>query len=124
MADDPYVPDEQMPYRHNPVQMLPWLDTRIEVEVFQHRPTQSERLAEWCGGEVKFTTELVVRVPTADGPVDAPLGDFVVSDGEHFRVERAADGFFLKYWPVGRDPGWSHRCYQSWEQSDDNGAGQ
>lgn len=116
MADDPHVPDDELPYRHNPIQYLPWLNTLVEVEVFQHRPGQSQRLAEWCGGEVAYEDGLVVRVPTEAGVVAAPLGDFVLSDGEKFWVERAADGFFTRYWPVGKDPGWSHTCKQSWEQ--------
>jgi hypothetical protein len=115
VADDPAVGDDELPYRHNPIRNLPWLDTRVEYEVFQHRPGLSQRLAEWCGGEVAFTDQLVVRVPAQPSAV-ARLGDFVVRDGERFWVERAEDGFFLRYWPVGKDPGWSHRCYMDWEE--------
>jgi hypothetical protein len=114
VADDPFVSDEEMPYRHNPIRNLPWLDTKTELEVFQHRAGQSIRLAEWCEGEVAFTDQLVVRVPGTP-PSIARLGDFVVTDGERYWVE-PADGFFLRYWPTGRDPGWSHRCYMNWEE--------
>lgn len=118
MTDDPWVPDEEMPYRHNPIRSLPWIDSKTEVEVFQHRPGQSQRLAEWCGGSVSFTNQLVVLVPdaTEENVLNpARLGDFVVLADGVFHVERAEDGFFQKYWPVGRDPGWTHRCFMSWE---------
>lgn len=113
MADDPFTPDDDLPARHNPIRNLPWLDTNTEYEVFQHRAGQSQRLAEWCGGEVAFADDLVVRVPNVG---DVHLGDFVLFDGERFWIERA-DGFFLRFWPVGRDPGWAHHCRMPWEVS-------
>lgn len=120
MADDPFVPDEQLPFRHNPIVNLPWIDVKTEYEVFQHRAGQSERLAEWCGGKVAFTDQLVVLVPDPGGDpaivVPAKLGDFVVGNGDRFWVE-PADGFFQRYWPVGRDPGYAHRCYMPWESA-------
>lgn len=114
MADSPHVEDNDQPFVHNPIRALPWIDSKTEVAVFQHRPGQSTRLAEWCGGEVAFTDRIVVRVPTEGGSVDAELGDFVVQQGDRFSVE-PADGFNLRFWPKGRDPGWSHRCYMDWE---------
>ena len=117
MTDQPFVENDEMPFEHHPIQYLPWLDTRTRYEVFQHRPGQSQRLAEWCGGEVAFVDELIVRVPTEPGVhAHAALGDFVVGDGEKFWVE-PANGFNQRYWPVGRDPGWPHTCTQPWEVS-------
>jgi len=116
VADDPFVPDDQMPFRHNPIVNLPWRDVKTEYEVFQHRAGQSERLAEWCGGEVAFVDGLVVRVPTQPGVhAHAHLGDFVIGNGDRFWVE-PGDGFFQRYWPVGRDPGWAHHCRMPWEE--------
>lgn len=117
MTGDPHVPDEDMPAVHNPIRQLPWLDTLTEVEVFQHRPGQSQRLAEWCGGSVSFTDRLVVLVPDAADPNvlnPAQLGDFVVLVDGVFHVEQP-DGFNQRFWPAGRDPGWSHRCFMDWE---------
>lgn len=115
MTDSPYIEDGDMPFTHNPIRALPWIDTKVECEVFQHRAGQSQRLAEWCGGEVAFIDELVVRVPTAPGVHGhARVGDFVVRTGEEYRVE-PPEGFNLRFWPVGRDPGWSHRCFMDWE---------
>lgn len=118
MADDPFVPDEEMPYRHNPIVNLPWLDTKTEYEVFQHRAGQSQRLAEWCGGEVSFIGAIVVLVPHPElEPMQvAQLGDFVIGNGDRFWVE-PADAFHQRYWPVGKDPGWAHRCTMPWEES-------
>jgi hypothetical protein len=119
VTDSPFVDNDDMPYVHNPIQQLPWLDTRVQVEVFQHRAGLSNRLAEWCGGSVGFTDRLVVLVPDAEDPNvlnPAGLGDFVVLADGAFRVE-SPDGFNQRFWPVGRDPGWSHRCFMDWEAS-------
>jgi hypothetical protein len=116
VTDDPHTPNDELPARHNPIRALPWLDTLTEVEVFQLRPTLHNRLAEWCGGEAAVENgEIVVRIPGSPQVV-ARLGDFVVFADGVFYVE-PADGFFLKYWPVGRDPGWTHRCFMDWEGS-------
>lgn len=114
MTDSPFVENDDMPFVHNPIRALPWLDTKTEVEVFQLRPTLENRLAEWCGGEVIVVDAgLAVRVPGTPSQT-AHLGDFVVlADGE-FTVE-SPDGFNLRFWPKGRDPGWSHRCFMNWE---------
>lgn len=118
MTDSPFVEDDDMPFVHHPIRALPWLDTKTELEVFQHRAGQSQRLAEWCGGRVAFTDQLVVLVPDSeDSNVlnPAQLGDFVVKSGAMFHVEHP-DGFYLRFWPKGRDPGWSHRCFMNWEE--------
>lgn len=116
MTDSPFIDDDDLPFAHNPVRNLPWLDTMTEVTVFQYRPTLENRLAEWCGGTVAVdeNAQLVVRLPGGDV---AHLSDFVVFDGENYRVE-PADGFNHRYWPVGRDPGWTHRCFMKWEGPD------
>ena len=119
MTDSPYIDDADQPYTHNPIRNLPWIDTKTEVTVFQYRPTLENQLAEFCGGTVAVVDgQLVVLVPDPGGDENirlrAHLGDYVVTDGEKFWVE-AADGFNQRYWPVGRDPGWSHRCYMDWE---------
>jgi hypothetical protein len=114
VTDSPFVEDDDQPFTHNPIRALPWLDTRVEVEVFQLRPTLEHRLAEWCDGEVIVDgTQLAVRIP-GRVPKVARLGDFVVLDGEEFVVV-PPDGFNLRFWPVGRDTGWSHRCFMNWE---------
>jgi hypothetical protein len=116
--DNPFIENDEQPHPHNPIQYLPWLDTRAEHAVFQLRPTLENRLAEWCGGTVAVENgQLVVQIPGSP-PVTARLGDFVIHDGERYRVE-SPDGFNTRYWPVGRDPGWSHRCHQRWEGSAD-----
>jgi hypothetical protein len=115
VADDPFTPDDDLPARHHPIRNLPWLDVTTEHEVFQHRAGQSARLAEWCGGEVAFVDDLIVRVPTAPGVhAHARLGDFVLFDGQRYWVEQA-DGFFQRFWPVGKDPGFAHHCRMPWE---------
>lgn len=116
MADDPFTPDDDLPARHHPIRNLPWLDVTTEYEVFQHRAGQSARLAEWCGGTVAFTTDLVVLVPHPElaEAQEARLGDFVVGNGDRFWVE-SADGFFQRFWPVGKDPGFVHHCRMPWE---------
>lgn len=117
MSDSPFIDDDDMPFAHNPVRNLPWLDTMTEVTAFQFRPTLENRLAEWCGGVVAILDgQLVVHIP-GDPPTTAHLSDFVVFDGENYRVE-PADGFNHRYWPVGRDPGWQHRCFMKWEEPD------
>jgi hypothetical protein len=114
VADSPYIDDDAMPFLHNPIRNLPWLDTKTAYETFQFRPTLENRLAEWAGGVVAVEDgQLIVRIPGAP-PVTARLGDFVLTDGERFWVE-SPDGFNLRFWPVGRDPGWSHRCFMDWE---------
>lgn len=114
MSDQPFVENDDMPFVHNPIRALPWIDSGTEVEVFQLRPTLHNRLAEWCSGEVVVTERgLGVRIPGTP-PQTAQLGDFVVRAADVFTVE-SADGFFLRFWPKGRDPGWSHRCFMNWE---------
>lgn len=113
MNDTPFIDNDDMPFPHNPIRNLPWLDNLTEVEVFQFRPTLENRLAEWCGGTVAVDddAQLVVRIPGGD---EAHLSDFVVLQDGEYRVE-PADGFTHRYWPVGRDPGWTHRCFMNWE---------
>ena len=119
MGDHPFVDDDGMPYPHHPIRNLPWLDTLVELKVFQLRAGLSYRLAEWTRGKVAVENgEQVVIIPGRP-PVTARLGDYVLSDGERFWVE-SADGFNLRFWPVGRDPGWSHRCFMSWEVASDD----
>lgn len=112
MTDSPFIDDDDQPFTHNPIRHLPWLDTRTEVHVFQYRPTLERRLAEWCGGKVAVRdAQLVVEIPGGDV---AHLSDYVVLQDDEYRVE-PADGFNHRYWPVGRDPGWTHRCFMEWE---------
>jgi hypothetical protein len=116
VSDGPTIADDDLPARHHPIEYLPWLNIRAEVELFQLRPGQAYRLAEWAGGEVAVENgEHVVLIP---GPpaLTARLGDWVGTDGERHWIE-PADGFNTRYWPVGRDPGWAHTCRQPWEQT-------
>jgi hypothetical protein len=116
MADLPFVEDDAMPFQHHPIRALPWLDTKTAYGVFQFRPTLEHRLAEWCDGTVAVEDGALVVQILGPPPVTARLGDFVLTDGERFWVE-SPDGFNLRFWPVGRDPGWSHRCFMNWEES-------
>jgi hypothetical protein len=109
----PALGPDDFPAVHHPIDYLPWLDTAVEVQVHQHRAGLSEELAQWCGGSVSFTDQLVVLVPDAveeDVLNPAGLGDFVLLRDGVFHVERP-DGFFLRYWPIGRDPGYSFKCF-------------
>ena len=105
----PDLGSDDFPHVHNPIDYLPWLDSGVEVQVFQLRPTLESRLAEWCGGEVVPDPQvgLTVRVP---GAGIARLGDFVLFDGTAFSIT-SSDGFNQRFWPVGRDPGFSFTCY-------------
>lgn len=104
MSDQPYVENDDMPYTHHPIEYLPWLNTDAEVEVFQLRPTQEYRLAEWIGGKVAFEDgEIVVAGPG----VTVRMGEYVIRNGDTIAVE-PAEGFHTRYWPKGRDPRWPH----------------
>lgn len=109
----PNLVSEDFPFVHNPIEHLPWLDDTKEAQVFQNRPLTAEALAEWCGGYTAIEDgQRVVHVP---GGLVAHLSDFVVYEDAEYRIE-PADGFNGRYWPVGRDPGWTHRCYMEWEE--------
>src|SRR5690606_40207201 len=76
---------------------------------FQNRPLTVERLVEWCGGEFVPATG-AIRLDIDGEPVEVPIGDWVLSDGERFWTFPAAQGFNLYYWPAGRDPGFTFTC--------------
>lgn len=98
------------PFPHNPIENLPWLDDTTEVQVFQLRVLLQDRLAEWCGGEVAIEDGwYVVRVP---GGLTVHNGEYLVKHADGGYSVEPADGFTHRYWPVGRDPGWSFVCYQ------------
>jgi hypothetical protein len=52
VGDHPFVDDDAMPYPHHPIRNLPWLDTLVELKMFQLRAGLSYRLAEWTRGKV------------------------------------------------------------------------
>jgi hypothetical protein len=111
--DGPTVDDDDLPFVHHPIEYLPWL-VPGEVQAFQLRPTLENRLAEWCGGETAVEEGRIVVLIPGPPALTVRQGDWVVYDGERYRVEPAG-GFNTRYWPRGVDPGWSHRCYASWE---------
>lgn len=112
---------EHYPHRFHPlVDVHPWVEddtgqrvrdktqtvrepdrTATAVEVFQLRPGDAARLAEWSG---------VSGYPGADGGVllvddgrvvgQVRLGDFVVRDDDGLRVEQAESGFFMRWAPA------------------------
>lgn len=111
----PQLGPDDFPAVHHPIEYLPWLDTDTEFEVFQHRSGQTERFAQWCGGEIT-TDGPIVHVETDQGIEDVPVGDYVLirrvpGEADEVYVERAATGFNINFWPVGRDPGWTHHCF-------------
>lgn len=101
---DPHIADGELPYVHQPVELVGWMDNSAEFDAFQNRPLVRSQLALWCGGVLDGMT-----VVLPDG-TDVPIGDWVLTDGSRFWAERG-DGFHQRYWPADRDPGFSHRCF-------------
>jgi hypothetical protein len=77
-------------------------DTSGTVEVFQLRPGDEARLAEWVGGGyvALINGGPAVLLPGNVGVVG--LGDFALRRGEDLWAERA-DGFFQRYTPAAED---------------------
>ena len=114
----PIIPDDDLPYVHNPIEYLPRRNPLVEVEMFQLRPELENRLAEWAGGRVAFEDGgLVVTIPGRP-PITARLGDWVAYDGEKYWIE-SPDDFLLRFWPKAVEPDWPWRCYREGEGPDD-----
>lgn len=91
-----YVEDGDFPAVFNPVQYLPFRNNHAESSGFQLRPGTWDALAEWCGG-VKAVVDGGQAVTLPNGQT-AVLGDFVMFDGDTYRIE-PADGAANRLWP-------------------------
>lgn len=109
----PYISDDQMPYPHNPVEMVPRINPGAVVHICQLRPGTWNVLAEWTGGEkVLVDGNQAVLLPGDAGT--AKLGDYVASDEVTFWIE-PAEHFNGRFWPTGVDPEWEWVCKRPWE---------
>lgn len=114
MTDSPFIDDGDLPYAHNPIEYLPRINPQVQVQMFQLRAGLAHRLAEWCGGEVAIEdAQHVVLVP-GNPVLTVRQSDWLATDGTRYWIEPHED-YLTRLWPVGRDPGWSHRCLMDWE---------
>lgn len=105
----PNLEAADFPAAYNPVEYLPWLDTTVEVQVFQLRPALQNQLAEWCDGEVVIEDGwYAVQVP---GGLTVHNGEYLLLENGEFTV-KTQDEFYNRYWPVGTETGWSVVCYK------------
>lgn len=91
------------PRPYHPVLPDHTLDTSRVVDLYVHMVSNTQSLAQWCGGEVAFVSGGPVVVVPGDRPAVermCGLGDFVARDGDQWHTE-VADGLYQRYRPAG-----------------------